>query len=328
MDWFERLTGFLEAGYDDTRAKLSIDGNRIQSLINGKSYGIGELELVPLQALRERAKFAGGLPGRLKVTVVTGDVRQMHQSPKNAGALFQVASQFNLLEMVSPAITPEHGVTRYQYDPTQGPACAIAAGAATIYRNYFAPVGSRFGQTAECQLDGLADLGEALSIALNRPVETLWRMQNGYALCTRGGLDAIAEHLSAMQPEQLDILRGRLSIGIHRDVEVTDAPPEHRQLVSQAFCSALPVAYTPVTYTHWEPFASLVLQAAYEATMWAAVLNAKRGESNVVFLTFLGGGAFGNHDNWIQGAMRRLMSGSDLNARIVTYGMHGLLSFV
>src|SRR3984893_13445510 len=123
-------------------------------MINGKSFGIGELELVPLQALRERVKSAGGPPGRLKVSVVTGDVRQMHQSPKNAGALFQVASQFNLLEMVSPAVTPEHGVTRYQDDHTQGPACAIAAGAATIYRNYFAPVGGGLGQTAKRQFDG------------------------------------------------------------------------------------------------------------------------------------------------------------------------------
>jgi hypothetical protein len=146
MDWFERLTGFRETNYDDTRAKLRVDGGRLQSLINGKSYGIGELELVPVQALRERVKSAGGLPGRLKARVVTGDVRQMHQSPENAGALFQVASQFNLLEMTSYDVTPEHGVTRYQHDRTQGPACAIAAGAATIYRNYFAPVGGRDGQ--------------------------------------------------------------------------------------------------------------------------------------------------------------------------------------
>ena len=56
-----------------------------------------------------------------------------------------MASQFNLLEMTAPSITPEHGVARYQLDRTQGPACAIAAGAATIYRNYFA-------QTPEHQL--------------------------------------------------------------------------------------------------------------------------------------------------------------------------------
>jgi hypothetical protein len=71
------------------------------------------------------------------------------------------------------------------------------------------------------QFDGLADIGETLSRALNQPVEALWRMQNGYALCTRAALDAIAEHLAALQPHQLDALRGKLNIGIHRDVEVT-----------------------------------------------------------------------------------------------------------
>ena len=175
------------------------------------------------------------------MSVVTGDVREMHRSPEYAGALFQVASQFNLLEMVSPEITPEHGVTRYQHDHTQGPACAIAAGAATIYRNYFAPIGGGQGQTKDRQFDGLADLGNALSNALGQPVKVLWKMQNGYALCTRTGLDAITEHLGKLDPEGVDNLRSKLCIGIHRDIEVTDATGEKRPLVSQAFCSALPV---------------------------------------------------------------------------------------
>jgi hypothetical protein len=58
--------------------------------------------------------------------------------------------------------------------------------------------------------------------------------------------------------------------------------------------------------------------------MWAAVLNARRGASNVVLLTFLGGGAFGNHDHWIHFAIRRaleMMSGIDLDVRLVSYGM-------
>ena len=58
---------------------------------------------------------------------------------------------------------------------------------------------------------------------MNQPLKVLWIMQNGYALCSRDGLDAIGEHLGALRPEQLDILRGKLRIGIHRDVEVTDA---------------------------------------------------------------------------------------------------------
>jgi len=323
MDWFERLTGFREAGYEETRAKLKVDGRRLQSLVNGKSYRIGELELVSLQTLRERVKSVGGLSGRLKVSVVTGDVREMHRLPEYAGGLFQVASQFNLLEMVSPDITPEHGVTRYQHDRTQGPACAIAAGAATIYRNYFAPVAGAYGQTKERQLDGLADLGEALSKRLGQPIEALWSMRNGYALCTRDGLNAIANHIKLLRPEEVDTLRGKLSIGMQRDVEVTEASGEHSPVVSQAFCSALPVAYTSVPHSHWEPFASLVLEAAYECTMCEALLNAQRGASNIVLLTLLGGGAFGNREDWIVAAIRRALeitAGFDLDVRLVSYG--------
>jgi hypothetical protein len=322
MDWFEELTGFRETGYADTRAKLAVEGRRLRSKVNGKRYGVGDLELVSLQALRERVRSAGRPSGRIKVRIVTGDVRRMHQAAECAGALFQVASQFNLLEMTSYAVTPEQGVTRYESDRTQGPACAIAAGAATIYRNYFAPIGGGHGQTKERQFDGLADLGEALAQALNRPVCELWNMRNGYALCSQEGLAAIAAHLQAQGPAELDELRAKLRIGIHQDVEVTDATGDHGPLVSQAFCSALPVS-TTVPRRHWRAVASLVLEAAYEATMWAGVLNAQRGASNVVLLTQVGCGAFDNDEKWVSAATLRaleLVRDCDLDVKLVSYG--------
>jgi hypothetical protein len=322
MDWFERLTGFRETSYGETQAKLAVDGRRLRSLINDKSYGVGDFELVSLQTLRDRTQTAGERSGRLRVSVVTGDVRQMHAAPEYAGALFQVASQFNMLEMIGPDVTPEQGVTRYQNDHTQGPACAIAAGAATIYRNYCAPVAGEVGQTAKRQLDGLAPLGLALSEAMGKPVNDLCRMRNGYALCSLSGLDAISGHLATLHPEQIDALRGKLCIGLQRDVEVTDVPTETGPIVSQAFCSALPVAYTQVPARHWRPFASLVLESAYEATMRTAVLNAKRRASNVALLTFLGGGAFGNDDAWILAAIRRALTtvrSFALEVKIVSY---------
>ena len=122
----------------------------------------------------------------------------------------------------------------------------------------------------------------------------------------------------------MDLLAGELCVGVHRDVEVTEAIGQDRPVVSQVFCSALPIAYSPVPAPDWGQFACLILKAAYEATMWAAVLNAKRGASNVVFLTFLGGGAFGNADAWIQDAIRsalRLAANIDLDVRLVSYGM-------
>jgi hypothetical protein len=131
------------------------------------------------------------------------------------------------------------------------------------------------------------------------------RYGNGYALCTPSGLDAITGHLGKLDPDEVDQLRGRLCVGIHRDIEVTDAAAETRPLVSQAFCSALPVAYPQIPRAQWEAFASFLLEAAYEATMWAAVHNAQRGSSNVVLLTSLGGGAFGNDPSLIYDAMWR-----------------------
>jgi hypothetical protein len=43
-------------------------------------------------------------------------------------------------------------------------ACAVAAGAATIYRNYYAMVSGYEGQTKDRQFVGLADLGSAISV--------------------------------------------------------------------------------------------------------------------------------------------------------------------
>ncbi len=89
------------------------------------------------------------------------------------------------------------------------------------------------------------------------------------------------------------------------------------------FCSALPVNYSRVPSVHWKPFASLVLEAAYEATLLAAVLNKQRSMSNVVLLTHLGGGAFGNEGDWIDAAIRRAlttMSRFELEVKLVSYG--------
>ncbi len=316
MDWFERITGFAEQGHADTQAALRVDGGHLVNRVSGRRFGMGRLQVVSLAELRQQV---GALPiattststaastsssptasVQAPVAVVRGDVRDLHLEPAYAGALFQVASQFNLLEMVGPGVTPEDGVTRYAWDNTQGPACAMAAGAGTIYRNYLAPVGRAVGQTSARQIDTLDNLGQALGHSADRP---LWQWRNGYALCSSPGLRRIRDRLAATDIAGLDILRGLLRIGLHWDVEVTDAHDSPGPLVSQAYCSALPVAYGEPARHEWEPFARLVLEAAYEATLLAGVLNQRRGASPLVLLTRLGGGAFGNQSAWIDGAI-------------------------
>lgn len=320
MNWFERLTGFTEDGYTTTQGRLRVEGRELVSTVNGERYGIGELTMPTLGELRARVNPARG--ERSSLSVLVGDVRDLHADPRFAGALFQVASQFNLLEMTSQHVTPEAGVAGYAYDPTQGPACAMAAGAATIYRNYLVPVGDGVGQTAGRQLDALAGVGAALSQLTGLTVDELWQMRNGYALCTAAGLRAISELLDGADEDVRDGLRQRLAIGLHRDVEVTD-PAAGRRRVSQAFCSALPVGYSDHHPRHWEPFGRLVLQAAYEATLLAAVEQAAAGGSATVLLTRLGGGVFGNADAWIDDAIERalgVVSDAGLDVAIVCRG--------
>lgn len=327
MSWFGRLTGFEEAGYHETKDRLEVRDGRLHSRANGRSFGIGTLELVSLDELRRRAGVPGDAGG-LKVDFIQADARRLHRRQESAGALFQVASQFNLLEMMDYRVTPEHGVAGYEGDPTQGPACAIAAGAATIFRNYFVPVGDSIGQTRDRQLDGLADLGARLGALTARPVRDLWEMRNGYALCTKDGLAAIDAAVAGLDAEGLDTLRGLLRIGVHADVEVTDEPETPGQGVTQAFCSALPVSYQrSVPKALWATFASLVLEAAYEATLLCALENLARGGSQRVYLTRLGGGAFGNDDRWINDAIVRALDLArdwPLDVRIVVRDLGGV----
>ena len=287
MDWFEHLTGFRESGVDDIRAQFDIVGDRIISRSNGRSMQVGRFEAVSLGDLRRRCPEPTG--DETTVREMVGDAQALHMAGRNAGATFQVASQFNTLEMPSPSVTPEAGVAGYQNDHTQGPACAVACGAGTIWRNYFVEIDGRRGQTATAQLDCLGDLVAGAGSSFT--------MENGYALPTADQLAVVCDHIGGIESDERDELADRLQIGLQWDTEVTLDGIGHT--VTQAYCSALPVAYSVHAAETWEPLARLVLEAAYDATLAAACINAKSTGNRSVFLTLVGGGVFGNPAEWI-----------------------------
>jgi hypothetical protein len=320
-DWFTKLTGFSERSPDEVRENITIQDGRLSSKVNDQFFQFGRLEIASLRALRERAAKVANGAGKLQVAESVGDAKALHADPANAGAVFQVASQFNLLEMVSPSVTPEQGIGIYENDPTQGPACAIACGAGTIYRNYFVQLDGQIGQTANKQVDCLADVGEALGNSNGR----LWKMKNGYALPGTEGLKEVDSKLGAMSESELDALRSKLKMGVQWDTQVTFSNSANRgseHLVTQAYCSAVPVAYSGLSSRLWERFARLILEAAYEATLAAAVLNAAKSGNRSLYLTLLGGGAFGNDQVWILNSIRRalkLYNKYDLDVKIVSF---------
>ena len=110
-----------------------------------------------------------------------------------------------------------------------------------------------------------------------------------------------------------------LRIGVHWDIEVAGATPE--QVVSQACCAALPVGLGAAPREAWSAFARLILEATYESTLCAAVINAKQTGVRTVLLTQVGAGALGNDPVWILDAMRRALRrfhNVQLDVRIVT----------
>ena len=157
MTWFEEIFGFRETK-ENINNYITIKENKMFSSANNRSFIFGDLEVPTLKNLRNRLPEENGT---IQVSEVIGDVKELHK--KEDHALFQVASQFNLLEMISPVITKEQGITRYLSDMTQGPACAIACAAGTLYRNYYTNVNT---------LNNIEKMFD----------EKYWTMKNGYAL--------------------------------------------------------------------------------------------------------------------------------------------------
>lgn len=317
MMWFEQLTGFRESNPDQVRSNLDVNGNKLISKVNGAEFTFGRLEVPSLEELRLQAPDAQNYDSSIKVSEIVGDVQAFHKEVKNEGALFQAASQFNLLEMVGPQVSPDRGVGIYGLDKTQGPACAIACGAGTIYRNYFAEFDGEVGQSSFHQIDCLRDLG----LELKNEELGLWKMLNGYAMLTKEGLKNISQQINNRSETEYDALKCKLRIGLQWDTEVTIS--ENKKLVSQAYCSALPVAYSQIVTGLWTEFACLILEATYEATFLAALINYENTGNNQVFLTLVGGGAFGNRSDWILSAIKKSIlkfRNTPLQVQIVSYG--------
>eukprot|EP00746_Dinoflagellata_sp_MGD_P081046 gnl/MRDRNA2_/MRDRNA2_32278_c0_seq2.p1 gnl/MRDRNA2_/MRDRNA2_32278_c0~~gnl/MRDRNA2_/MRDRNA2_32278_c0_seq2.p1 ORF type:complete len:563 (-),score=97.19 gnl/MRDRNA2_/MRDRNA2_32278_c0_seq2:27-1715(-) len=178
-------------------------------------------------------------------------------------------------------------------------------------QHYFVKDGA--GQ-ATSQIDCLAAVGELVS----NTNEGYWKMENGYCMPQSSGSIKRLSDLIKEDAQLTETLRSSLQVGVHWDTDVKGGT--HR--VCQVFSSALPVTYARETPSEdWRPFASAVLDATYEATLTAAaILAAQRSSRMKVFLTEVGGGAFGNDATWISAAIRRaclLFAAAPLDVQLV-----------
>jgi len=318
--WFAKFFGSEEgAQYDATRAKFELEldkqeegkpnrGPRYVLKVAGSNlrFFVGPFECPTVEKLESEAFAPLPVlpPGSLKFKNIKGDIKRLHQDPGNAHSVFQVASQFNCLEMVGPHVTPEQGVTRYVMDRTQGPACALCCPAGTVFRNYFVKVKPNIdGQREKHQLNLLEKVEEHL----NNETHHFWDMKNGYCLPPEAQSLARLAQLLRDDPSLQRVMMNKLQVGVHWETQV-ESEWNHR--VCQVFCSALPLAYARYTKMEdWEPFAAVVLEGAYRAVLATAVTFTHEFNHRIpVYLTALGGGAFGNPHKWIARAIEKALT--------------------
>jgi hypothetical protein len=208
-NWFHQLFGFHEEPdgtrerWQEIRSKFRLipvlgisqsEPQTLQCLENHKSWKVGTFTTPSLGQIRHSARSAcqrareanpSFLRGRPSIRFVHGDVSQYLANEAFRHATFQVASQFNCLEFASPTLSPEDGVTIYELDRTQGPACSIACGPATVMRNYLV-------QSPERQINNLED---TLKVLENKFVE----VRGGYTVATgHGSLRALSRCLTLL----------------------------------------------------------------------------------------------------------------------------------
>jgi len=303
----QELIGFSdrELGYENTKSLLQLSEGRIRIIgEESKSFGVGKLEIISLRDLRLKSNSIKQTKKNSFQSIAYCDVKDFLRDKDNSNSTFQVASQFNLLEMASPNVTPENGISGYWYDHTQGPRCCQSTVGATLYRNYFMKMpNGKSGQSTINQINCLDEVLNYLSIR----GDFEWKFINGYIIIKKKDFIIINEVLDRMTYDEKDKLRGLLKIGIHSDIEVNDDNIAIGWNVNQVLSSALPLSYCDINITSdiASPFCKLILEATYEATIIAAILNENNTDSCKLFLTKVGGGAFGHNLNWISDSIQQ-----------------------
>jgi hypothetical protein len=320
-DWFHSLFGFNEGSLAQTREAVTFNAETGLLTMKtgekaGHTFSTGLFTTPTLADLRCKSQTILGNPHRRRqanqVTIKMGDVRPLFVDVQNRHATFLAASQFNCLEMLHPGVTPEKGITGYQNDRSQGPACAMSCAAAALVRNTLMPLEyGQLGQTRDMQVDNAQGF-------LRELYPTGMPCRNGYLVfkkTDRPVLVAMDERLKGMTEEVRELLKGKLQVGVHSNTQVT-AAEDNRQRVTQVYASAMPLTGE---YVKMEGFvesgkllAMTILEASFEAAICVAVGNRhcwhdKPGSRRVV-LTLLGAGVFGNNPRDVLDVIKKTLA--------------------
>eukprot|EP01127_Copromyxa_protea_P012213 TRINITY_DN3159_c0_g1_i1.p1 TRINITY_DN3159_c0_g1~~TRINITY_DN3159_c0_g1_i1.p1 ORF type:complete len:552 (+),score=76.16 TRINITY_DN3159_c0_g1_i1:185-1657(+) len=309
--WFHHITGCDESYFALNKEKFfrpMIDGNLcLVNSITGKRYGVGKLSLISIYDLYSTVTNVPPVQKRRKIPPIElitcldkesirfVDVAHLQAMPENRNAVFQIASNFNGVEGATESFSPgsPNYCTNYHGDRTQGPAASISCGAGAIYR-VFAPFygptvdPSEWHQTKDVQMNFLSSLKDHF------PTE------NGYVIYSGN-----EPKFPKKRGKKWYRLLGQYNVCLHRDQQVTlghrtaagyEIVTDPNQRVDQVCCAAVNMIQGASGCKNnqldkKQDKMKFILQAAYDGTYLAALANHRKK----IYLTLIGGGAFGNH---------------------------------
>ncbi|EAX96662.1 hypothetical protein TVAG_489440 [Trichomonas vaginalis G3] len=294
MSYFGSVFGFEESiqkVYSNIDISKDSTGNILMhNKILNETYSAGKFEVVGINDIPKHEDRNNGtlniiVGGRTNPDELSPVDSLASQSiPENDGATFLAASNFNCLEFTSEYQSARDGISSYEYDPTQGPYCAIACAPGALYRNYFVEINGKRGQFEH---------------VINLLHETPLRVQGGYPSIDQKEERSLNE--SGFDWNNLN----HYKIGSHSNLTVTTSrlngrimKTDMKQIAHHVYAAAFNFNGNVVETPFTTEISEYLLEAEYKATILQAWDNsikyAGRKGSNKLYLTLLGGGVFGN----------------------------------
>jgi hypothetical protein len=285
--------GYLDL-YHHTTGKPTMCGQlsilRVEDLISTLPDTITPEKSVPIEIITREDNDAESIR-----FVDVAYYQSVYGSTGTSDTVFQVASNFNGIEAINDDIYPDvqSFVEQYIYDRTQGPVASISAGGAAIARvhaAFFDTSEKDWMQTKEHQINIIEELHEYLPT------------HNGYIRFSGN-----EKELPQSDKEKDELFR-KMHVCYHENVQVTSGHRTAQSIeilkkpkyIDQVFCAAINIHQGESgrfnkTLPHINDSCQFILNSAYNSTYLVTVAKKKKH----LYLTLIGGGAFGNSRKWI-----------------------------
>jgi len=225
------------------------------------------------------------------------DVSYLQTLKENRNAVFQIATNFNAVNGINETAAPDRDrfTESYHFDKTQGPIASISAGGGAIVRVHAPFFNSKKPSSTWCQ-----NSQHQMNFVSEKKLSKHFPVQNGYVVYT-----GAEPKFPKEDSKDYKKLLSSYFIAYHRNQQVVygrcisptqiELVQDPEQRVDHVCCAAVNMLQRATGINNKGIDAKrtkmeFILQAVYNSAYLSAIYN----QREKLFLTLVGGGAFGN----------------------------------